>query len=128
MNELSSQFALLSPSQSLRPERSVASGKVSIESRQNTSAAALPGADRIQDLGPIDNDKLEKAVVRLNEYFQQVSRELNFSIDENSGQTVIKVIDTETNQTIRQIPSKELLELASHFEDGESLRFFDASA
>ena len=128
MNELSSQFTLVSPSPSLRSERSTAGGKVSIEPRQNTSTTALPEIDQIQDPESIDNDKLEKTVVLLNEYFQNISRELNFSIDENSGRTVIKVIDAETNQTIRQIPSEEILELASHLEDGRPLGLFDASA
>ena len=38
---------------------------------------------------------------------------LQFSLDKTSGQTVIKVIDTDTGDTIRQIPSEEMLEISN---------------
>jgi flagellar protein FlaG len=49
---------------------------------------------------------------QLSSYVQNVQRNLNFSIDESSGQTVIKVIDSESEEVIRQIPSEEMLALA----------------
>ncbi len=49
---------------------------------------------------------------QLSNYVQSVQRNLNFSIDESSGQTVIKVIDSESEEIIRQIPSEEMLALA----------------
>lgn len=49
---------------------------------------------------------------QLSNYVQNVQRNLNFSIDESSGQTVIKVIDSESDEVIRQIPSEEMLALA----------------
>ena len=88
----------------------------------------MPGSDRIHGREPINNDKLQKTVVQLNEYVQQISRELKFSIDESSGRTVIKVIDAETSQIIRQIPSEEILEVARHLGDSRPLGFFEASA
>src|SRR5437016_2994263 len=52
---------------------------------------------------------LEAAVSHLNTHAQLLQRDLQFSIDENSGQTVIKVIDPETKEVIRQIPAEETL-------------------
>ncbi|MDP2795722.1 MAG: flagellar protein FlaG [Sulfurisoma sp.] len=37
---------------------------------------------------------------------------LQFSIDDGSGKTVVRVTDAQTGEMIRQIPSKELLEIA----------------
>lgn len=38
--------------------------------------------------------------------------ELDFSIDEGSGRSVVKVVDKMTNEVIRQFPSKEVLDIA----------------
>ena len=128
MNKLSSQFALVYPSQPLHSERWVESDKVSIESRQNTSTTALPGVVPVHEPGPINNDKLEKTVTQMNEHIQQINNELHISVDEESGKTVFKVIDSETAKIIRQIPSEELLSLARHLENGEPIGLFEASA
>jgi len=48
---------------------------------------------------------------------QNVQRTLDFSVDEITGHTVIKVTDSQTGDVIRQIPAQEVLaimqELAS---------------
>lgn len=57
-----------------------------------------------------------EAVRNVNEYVHNVQRNLQFSVDEASGNTIIKVIDAETDEVVRQIPSQELLALASHLQ------------
>jgi flagellar protein FlaG len=47
-----------------------------------------------------------------NQLAQQSGRELNFSVDQESDQLVIKVMDSGTGKVIRQIPSEEMLRLA----------------
>lgn len=37
---------------------------------------------------------------------------LQFSIDKDSGKTIVKVVDSQTSEVIRQIPSEELVSLA----------------
>lgn len=46
---------------------------------------------------------------------------LEFSIDKDSGKTVVKVVDASTSQIIRQIPSEELLTLARNMTKLEGL-------
>lgn len=58
--------------------------------------------------------KVEQAVSQVNEFVQNLSRDLQFTVDEDSGRTVIKVLDTETKEVIRQIPPEELLRIANH--------------
>jgi flagellar protein FlaG len=60
---------------------------------------------------------IQERVVELNSYMQNLNRSLQFSIDEHSGDTVIKVIDSETDEVIRQIPGEELLVLRSSLEE-----------
>ena len=62
---------------------------------------------------------LDDAVKQLNSYVQSINRNLEFNIDSDSGQTVVKVIDSETDELIRQIPNEEALSIAKHL-DGVS--------
>lgn len=63
-----------------------------------------------------DQVPLETAVSQLNDYVQTVNRTLAFSIDEDSGRTVIRVFNRDTNELIRQIPAEQTLKLAAALE------------
>jgi flagellar protein FlaG len=52
---------------------------------------------------------------------------LEFSIDDASGRTVVKVVDAETKELIRQIPSEEVLALARNLERIEGLLLRDTA-
>jgi flagellar protein FlaG len=57
-----------------------------------------------------------KAVERLNELSQSARRNLHFRVDEQSGRTVITVVNTATAEIVRQIPAEEVLAVARAFE------------
>lgn len=57
-------------------------------------------------------NSIEEAVKKVNEFVNPINNSLSFNIDEESGQTVIKVIDLTTKEVIRQIPSEEMLAIA----------------
>ncbi len=57
-----------------------------------------------------DRQELESKVAQLNDYMQNLHRSLQFQVDEQSGETIIKVIDSETDEMVRQIPSQEVLD------------------
>ncbi|SDL94788.1 flagellar protein FlaG [Janthinobacterium sp. OK676] len=61
-------------------------------------------------------EQLDKAVSDLNQSSQMKTQGLEFSVDEDSQRTVVKVIDQETKEVLRQIPSKEALALAKTFD------------
>ena len=61
----------------------------------------------------------EQALRSVSGYVQNISRELNFSVDEELNRTVVTVLDEETGEIIRQIPSEEMLELAKHISDAQ---------
>jgi len=42
---------------------------------------------------------------------------LSFNLDEESGQTIIRVVDSESGELIRQIPSEEALAIAHQLRD-----------
>jgi flagellar protein FlaG len=57
---------------------------------------------------------LEKVVSQLNAYIQNTQRDMDFSVDGSTGRVVVKVIDSESEQVIRQIPSEEMLAISRH--------------
>lgn len=71
--------------------------------------------------------QFDAALRALREQAQTLRRELQFSIDEASGRTVITVTDAASGETIRQIPSEELLVLARRL-GGEDGLLISASA
>lgn len=55
---------------------------------------------------------MQAVAAQIESYLKSTGRELEFSVDEASGRTVITVRNPETGETIRQIPSEEALRLA----------------
>ena len=59
-----------------------------------------------------DPESLKQAAAAANEALKTIRSELDFRVDEDTGRTVVRVVDRETGTVIRQMPSKELLEIA----------------
>jgi flagellar protein FlaG len=72
----------------------------------------LTTAKSEQDAVVADKERVSTAVQNLNDFAQNIRRELKFSIDEDTGYTVVQVIDSETKETIRQIPTEDIMALA----------------
>ncbi|MCW8919372.1 MAG: flagellar protein FlaG [Gammaproteobacteria bacterium] len=75
-----------------------------------TGTAPVPVAPEGKPQTPMQ-DELSAAVKEIAVAVQSVQRNLNFSIDEASGSTVVKVIDSESDEVIRQFPTEEILAL-----------------
>ncbi|MDQ7990745.1 MAG: flagellar protein FlaG [Candidatus Dactylopiibacterium sp.] len=61
---------------------------------------------------PPSREDVEGAIEKVQENLPPVARNLQFSLDEDTGHTVVKVIDTTTDEVIRQIPSEEFLAIS----------------
>lgn len=59
---------------------------------------------------------IQDTVTELNQASQKYSRNLEFSVDDSSGKTIITVTDRETEKVVRQIPSEEVLAIAERVE------------
>ena len=60
----------------------------------------------------VDVEKLRAAVASANEFLKPIASNLLFSIDDDSGRTIIKVVDVSTQEVLRQIPSPEMLAIS----------------
>lgn len=70
-------------------------------------------------------EELRGAVTRLNDYVQSVQRDLQFEVDMERGQTIVRVVDNETQEVIRQIPDEVALRLADNLQQDEPLTLFN---
>ena len=50
-------------------------------------------------------------------YAQNINREIQFSVHKETNQTIVKVVDRETDKVIRQLPSEEILKIAESLEN-----------
>ncbi|MFB2642050.1 flagellar protein FlaG [Shewanella bicestrii] len=56
--------------------------------------------------------KLTQVASELSDMMSMMRKGLAFKVDENSGQAVVTVLDRDTGDVIRQMPSEEALKLA----------------
>lgn len=71
-----------------------------------------PAAEVAAQQTAVKPEELQKAVDAMNEFVTPLNNSLAFSVDEDSGRTVVKVIDRVTDEVVRQIPSQEALDIA----------------
>lgn len=53
-----------------------------------------------------------QALQSINKAMQKLSSNLEFTVDEDSNRTIVKVMDTQTQEIIRQMPSVEAIEIS----------------
>ncbi len=84
----------------------------------NAKAAQLAASQRQQPTEAKNDESsrqklsVEDAVKRLADFVAPTNSEINFSIDEESGVRVVKVLDSQSKEVIRQFPSEEAIQLA----------------
>lgn len=69
-------------------------------------------AEPVQSATKASRQELEKAVEAVQKFTEPMASNLQFTIDEETGITVVKVVDTSTKEVIRQMPSEEMLQIA----------------
>ncbi|HDZ8839459.1 MULTISPECIES: flagellar protein FlaG [Aeromonas] len=82
-----------------------------IEKQQGLPEQEKAGKPKISD------KEIEKGVQNLQEFSQLQGWTVNFSVEKELEQVVIKVMDANTKSMIRQIPSEELLAISKRIQD-----------
>ena len=89
----------------------VAAGTAATTGAQDTASTA-PTTATGSAPQTVDAATLAGAIDKVQDFTNTLANELKFSIDDKSGQTVVKIVDTATDEVIRQIPSEEMLAIA----------------
>ena len=96
------------PAQQPRPaSEPVAVEPAAVEQGQAVSAAeAAEAAESVRQAVEQANDALRRSAVGVE-----------FSLDQGSGRVIVRVVDSETKETLRQIPSEQMLAISRAIDD-----------
>ena len=83
----------------------------------NVTQQAPPPTQDVQ----ASRQQLDEAVNAVRDFVNSVNNSLSFSIDDDTGKTVVKVIDASTKEVIKQFPSEEMLAMARALNDIKGL-------
>lgn len=79
------------------------SGAAPVQTEQSVSQTQKTEANR---------QELEEAVKQVNDFLKPINNSIQFNLDDDTGKTIVKVIDLATKEVIRQFPSEEMLSIA----------------
>lgn len=94
-------------STSLQPSVEVQADKV------ETEAVTKVKDTEQQNKGLVTSEQLEKVAQKLQDFVGEMNKGLEFSVDKDSGRDVIKVIDKNSGDLIKQYPTEEVLDLVA---------------
>ena len=88
------------------------------------SGAATPAVAPAPSVDPAElQKKLEEAVARLNEQMEANGRKLGFSVDDRLNKQIVRVMNKETGEVVRQIPNEVVIRVANSIEDLKGVLF-----
>ena len=108
------------------------SENLEVERQKSKESVGSVGSVELMSSKAIDNfsenseeqmENLDDAIEKLNETANIFHRSLKFSINEDAKRTKISVINTDTKEVIREIPSEEVLDMVTRMRDYLGLIF-----
>jgi flagellar protein FlaG len=82
----------------------------------------------VQAAKPVpEEQQVTQALKSINEVLKARSPDLEFSVDSDSNRSVVKVVDKNTQEVIRQMPTKEALEIAKALDRLQSMLIRDSA-
>lgn len=91
-------------------------------SAANSAATSVDTRAAVEQSAAVPSQaELKDAVDNINKSMKALSQSLEFSIDEDSNRTIVKVVDQSTKEVIRQIPTPEALQIAKALDTVQGL-------
>jgi flagellar protein FlaG len=108
--------------------RGVEDGKAKVEKAEGALSPNAVGrkGDHNQETGtrPLAPAEASAFVNEVNDFLATANNvSLEFQVHEGTGRTVIHILDKETGEVIRAIPSEKLLEMAAKIEEMSGILF-----
>jgi len=95
----------------IRPAHSLEPIQPALQPARGQSVRETPESVAPRPAPVADDESVRQAVAAINRAAKALNNSVQLSMDSSSGRAVVRVVDTETGQLIRQIPSEEALEL-----------------
>lgn len=84
-------------------------------------AATRVGAAATPETAAEAGAGLKQAVDRINQSLPPSNQGIEFAIDEDSERVIVKVVDRETREVLRQMPTQEALDIAKALDRTQGL-------
>lgn len=91
------------------------------EAVKPSAPVELPAKAVQQTKGAVNADSLRHATEKINQTIRMMNSNLQFTVDQDTGMDVVKVVDTESKVVIRQFPSEEVLAIAKALDQLQGL-------
>ena len=88
--------------------------------RTQPVAEHAQGAD-FSFASPTDRVALEQAVSKVKEVLQQSSSHLQIEVDPDLERVIVKILNGDSGEVIRQIPPKEVIDLAKSLSEAKGV-------
>ena len=88
------------------------SGAPTSMSADLVTGGTAASSDALGAKKPTPLEQVQQAMEDVRNAIAPVAQDLLFSIDEDTGKTIVKVVDASTDEVIRQIPSEEIISIA----------------
>ncbi|PKM67428.1 MAG: flagellar biosynthesis protein FlaG [Firmicutes bacterium HGW-Firmicutes-2] len=93
-----------------------------VKRSENQNGSAAKRQERIHadaEVAAVENSlqqeqQVIKAIEKANKHIRTYDRRLEFSIHDTTKQIMVKVINTENDSVIREIPSEKVLDMVAH--------------
>lgn len=89
--------------------------------------SASDNVEKVVKAAVVTTETVSKAVAQMNEFVQNEQRDLLFSVDDGTGDIVIRVSDSKSGELIRQIPGETFLKLAEHARNHEPVHLISVN-
>ncbi|MEY4591583.1 MAG: hypothetical protein RIR18_478 [Pseudomonadota bacterium] len=95
----------------------VAASRPSEQPKSIAGVASSASSQNVNEQRPDSDPKaIERATKKIQDYVSAKAGDIQFSTDQTSGKTVVKVIDDATKDVLMQFPSKQALAMASNLD------------
>lgn len=92
------------------------------KSSEKVESQSLPvEITEIDKVEPLSKVQLEELAIKLQEFVGDLDKSLKFETHQESGRDVIKVLDGESGDLIKQFPSEELLGIITNLSKASGL-------
>lgn len=74
---------------------------------------AIPATNPEED----STEAVSRQVQKINEHLAAQDHAIRFSVDTDSEEVIVKLVDRQSGETIKQIPAEEILKMRERFDD-----------
>lgn len=104
--------------------KSVEQGRPTRQRQEITAGGQLlPKNSANAEQLPSARVELGQAMESVADYVQNIARDINFRIDEETDKFVVTVTDQESGEVIRQIPNEEMLAISKNLAEAQNRNF-----